>query len=143
MSRMSAGFDPSYIVPPKPKQAPLLGGTRGLTGSERRMAKNAPLVEWLVKVYREMAEHEAAPPETQEKSVKPWVCFDFKTLGGFLVTAGADLSAQAKSTAAHEIPPDLGAPEGCVKALQGAPFLTGDPRTVCAHLTRRRAMARL
>lgn len=150
MSRTTSGsgFETSFLIPPKPAAPPILGGTRGLSGAERLMAKNAPLVAWLAKVYREMSEDRkrAKEEEGREDLAKSWPCFDYKGLGGFLTVLGVDLSGPATksaTTATHEMPPDLGAPEGCVKALQGAPFLTGDPRSVCDQLARRRAMARL
>jgi len=114
----------------------MLGGDRGLNGAERLIAKNAPLVEWLTRVHGEMS------VEGEES----WPVFEMKGLTGFLATLGVDLSnPQGKGItgAAVDLPPDLGAPEGCVKALQGAPFLTRTPGAVCAHLARRRAMARL
>jgi hypothetical protein len=131
-----SSFDRSLILPPKPVTPPILGSDRRLSGAERLIAKNAPVVEWLTRVHGEMA----------VDGEKSWPVFDLKGLSSFLAALGVDLSdPQGKGItgAALDLPPDLGAPEGCVKALQGAPFLTRTPGAVCAHLARRRAMARL
>ena len=136
MANFPGAFDRSLILPTKPVPAPLLGGTRGLSGAERLLAKNGPVVEWLARVHGEMV----------TEGEKSWPVFDQKGLQGFLTVLGIDLSnpkAKGIQSAITGLPPDLGAPEGCVKALQGAPFLTSTPGSVCAHLHRRRAMARL
>jgi hypothetical protein len=124
-------------VPPKPKADPKPNTDLRLTGADRAIAKNAPVVNWLAKCYAELlAEGPAA-----------WPCFSTKGLGEFLHATRTPVPAAGEKAAgrltAMYLPAALEAPEGCVKCLTGASFLSQDTGTVCQHLHRRRALARL
>lgn len=126
---------PFAMVPPKPKAPPIFGGDHRLTGADRQIAKNEPLREWLAKCY---AENVAEGPSA-------WPCFDTKGLQGFLVatqTAVPEAEKGMGRMTAIDLPACLAAPEGCVKNLRGASFLTRDTGSVCDHIHRRRAAAR-
>lgn len=115
-------------VSPPPREASLDGQNLGLSGRDRRLARDPQLVDWFTKVYVE-----------QDKGSRDWPEFNRPKLAQFLSGCGVNLEAAKEShdDALSSMPPELADAEKMVPRLTGASFLASSAEHVCFLLRKR------